>query len=661
MKPLKWCLFFDFHTMPANPDVGKDFDAEALAALFAQAGVDYVVFPARCNLGVAYYPTKLGIPHPSLHRDILGSLTSACHRRGIRVSAYINLGLSHEEGLRHRDWLVLPQNGETYSKDPLNSFFRQMCYLSDYGEHAIAMAKEAVATCGVDGLFLDCMNTRPCIGKECLDAMAEEGVDWQDSRQLHAFNQRKIVGMAKRLADAVRTVKSDLLLYFNGVGYEAQQSIGSYLEFECLPTGGWGYETQAVGFRYLRTFGKPVLNMTGRFHRSWGDFGGIRTEASLEYDCLNGLANGMRPTIGDHFHPRGDINRAVAALDTRIYQRLQKLEPWLEDAKPLTEIAVPTLRPYPGYDYLAPEERDDYNRDFTAIKGATRMLCELKQQFDVPSPISSWENYRVLVLADSVILDGDCRQRVADHLARGGVVIASAQAGLDRDRRDFALPEWGLQYHGDEATETTFLQAGPELAAGLPDMPMAFYERGVVVSAKPGTAVLGTVVEPYYDRHWDGRHGFVYLPPDKDSGRPAVTCNRQVGYLSHPVFTSYYKHGSVPMRQLVEKLLARLFPQPLLLTPGAPSFMRATVCSQTGRRMVHLLAYLPETRGAGCAMIEEPLLVEQQRIALREDGREVRDVYLAPQGEKLPFSREDGYVVVTVPKLRGYALVVFAE
>jgi hypothetical protein len=115
------------------------------------------------------------------------------------------------------------------------------------------------------------------------------------------------------------------------------------------------------------------------------------------------------------------------------------------------------------------------------------------------------------------------------------------------------------------------------------------------------------------------------------------------------------------MRQLVEKLLARLFPQPLLLTPGAPSFMRATVCSQTGRRMVHLLAYLPETRGAGCAMIEEPLLVEQQRIALREDGREVRDVYLAPQGEKLPFSREDGYVVVTVPKLRGYALVVFAE
>lgn len=661
MKPLKWCLFFDFHTMPANPDVGKDFDAEALAAIFAQAGVDYVVFPARCNLGIAYYPTKIGTPHPSLHCDIVGNLTRACHRRGIRVSAYINLGLSHEEGLRHRDWLVLPENGETYTKNPLNSFFRQMCYLSDYGDHAAAMAAEVVKTCDVDGLFLDCMNTRPCIGIECLDAMAKEGVVWQDPKQLHAFNQRKIVGMAQRVADAVRAVKPGALLYFNGVGFEAQQAIGSYLEFECLPTGGWGYEILPVGARYLRTLGKPVLNMTGRFHRSWGDFGGIRTEASLEYDCLYGLANGLSTTIGDHFHPRGDINRAVAALDTRIYQRLQKLQPWLDDAKPLTEIAVPMLKPYPGYDYQTSEDRAAYNNEFNAIKGATRMLCELKQQFDVPSRMSSWEPYSILVLSDYVQLDDDCRARVASHLAKGGAILASAWSGLDSQRRDFVFPEWGVHYCGEDPCDPAFLNAGPEIAAALPEMPITFYDRGVEVSAQAGTAVLGTIITPYYNSHWDGRHGFVYLPPDKDSGRPAVTCTKQVAYVTHPVFTSYYNAAPVPMRQLVAKLLARLLPRPLLKTPGAPSFLRATVCSQPGRRMVHLLAYLPENRGAGCAMIEEPLLVDEQQIALREDGREVKNVYLAPQGDKLPFTRQDGYVLVTLPKMRGYALLVFAE
>ena len=50
----RWCLFFDFHTMPANPDVGKGFDIEAITDRFVEAGVQYVVFPARCNLGTAY-------------------------------------------------------------------------------------------------------------------------------------------------------------------------------------------------------------------------------------------------------------------------------------------------------------------------------------------------------------------------------------------------------------------------------------------------------------------------------------------------------------------------------------------------------------------------------------------------------------------------------
>ena len=67
----KWCLFFDFHTMPANPDVGKAFDFEAIADRFQQAGVQYVVFPARCNLGVAYYDTKIGIRHPALTHNLL--------------------------------------------------------------------------------------------------------------------------------------------------------------------------------------------------------------------------------------------------------------------------------------------------------------------------------------------------------------------------------------------------------------------------------------------------------------------------------------------------------------------------------------------------------------------------------------------------------------
>ena len=41
--------------------------------------------------------------------------------------------------------------------------------------------------------------------------------------------------------------------------------------------------------------------MTGRFQRSWGDFGGIKPQAALEYECfrtqaLGGVDDGRRPT-----------------------------------------------------------------------------------------------------------------------------------------------------------------------------------------------------------------------------------------------------------------------------------------------------------------------------------------------------------------------------
>jgi hypothetical protein len=655
-------LFFDFHTMPANPDVGKGFDMEAIVEQFCKIGAEYVVFPARCNLGTAYYNTDIGIRHEAMDRDLLTELTAACHRKGIRISAYINAGLSHEEGLRHREWLVLPKDGRTYGENPLNSFFRQMCYNSAYGDHLEAMAAEAIQHCGVDGLFIDCMQTAPCIGIECLEAMEKEGVDWQDEEQLYDFNYRKIVNMATRISNAARKIKPDAFLYFNGVDYEAQQEIGTYLEFECLPTGGWGYETLQVGARYLRTLGKPVLNMTGRFHRSWGDFGGIRTEPSLEYDCLYGVANALCTTIGDHFHPRGDINYPVMEMDARIYSRLQKIEPWCKDALALTDMAVVMSKPYWGARWLAPEPRKAYEQEWHAICAASRMLCELKQQFNVVSHASDWQQYPLLILPDYTPMEKENQTRIKQHLEAGGKILASAESGLNLNQDGFEFSQWGVDYLGESPYDPAYLGNGTELSAGQPEMPITLYERGLRVQARPESKVLAEIIAPYYNRVWDGRQGFVYLPPDKGTGDPAVTLTEQVAYIANPVFTTYYQCAPVPMRQLVANLLEKFLPRPLLRTPGAPSFTRATVTSQPGRRMVHFLAYLPEHRLKSCEMIEEPLTVLDQQIQLREDERKVKNVYLAPTGEKLSFERDaDGYVRVEIPRIVGYALIVFDE
>jgi len=661
MRIPKWALFFDFHTMPANPDVGKKFDMDAITGWFKDCGADFIVFPMRCNLGTAYYPTRLGVPHPAMQGDLFGDLAKACHAKGIAISAYINVGLSHEEAYRRRDWTVLRADGRMYDAQFNNSFCRQMCYNTGYAEHVIGMAREVVELYQVDGLFFDCFHTQPCIGIECMEKMKAEGVDWSDPVQLNDFNYRKMLTMGRRLSEGVRAINADLLLYFNGIDYEAQAEFGSYLELECLPQGDWGYEVLPMAARYMRTLGKPVLNMTGRFQKSWGDFGGVRPQPSVEYDCIYGIANGLPPSIGDHFHPRGDLNRAVMELDKAVYKNLRPLQPWVERAAPVVDIANVMAGGYPGYKQLGGDRQKQNDLANESLKAATRMLCELKMQFDNVTLAAPWDKYKVLILPDAIEINGKLAGRLKKHLDHGGAIIATGFSGLDEARAQFALDVFGVEYNGADPFDPAYIEFKPEFAAGMSDMPVTLYERGLSVTARPGVEILATITAPYCNDEWDGRHGNRYTPPDKGTGRPAVTLNGRVAYVSHPIFHTYYTSASLPMRQIVANLLARLLPEPLIRAPGAPSYSRITVTSQPGRRMVYVIAYLPESRGAGVNMIEEPLELTDFAVSLRLDGRMPKQAYLAPGREKLDFNLDGNYATVCIPRVRGWSVVVFEE
>jgi hypothetical protein len=644
MELPRWYYFYDFHTMPACPDVATRFDAGSFAEDLRESGVDYVVFPARCNLGMAYYDTAVGIRHPSMERDLLGELVAACHQRGVRFCAYFNVGLSHEEGLRHRDWLAVTPEGYTYKPDRLDHFFRTMCYNTSYGPHVLEMVREVVEGYGVDGLFLDCMAVSPCVGVECVREMKQRGVDWRDADALAEFANFSRVRMARRIAEGALAVRADVLLYFNGVRYEDQLDFCTHLEFECLPTCSlWGYELLPVHGRYLRTLGKPVYNMTGRFHGGWGDFGGVRPEASLAFDCARGLAYGMRACIGDHMHPRGDVNRAAEGVKRRVFERLRPLEPWVDGAVAEAEVAVATPKGL---------WRED------VLKGAARVLGELRVQFDVITEHSRPRDYRVLVLPDYVLLDAAWAARLREHLARGGGVLASGASGLDGQRKGLALEEWGVRYVGDEPCDPAYIQVGPRLADGMPPMPITLYEKGLAVEAAEGAEVLAQIVAPYYNRQWDGEHGFVYLPPDKPTGRPAATVCGNVVYLSHPIFEIYHKHAAPAMRQLVGNALAILLPRPMVRAENLPSFGRVTVTSQPGRRMLHVLTYVPERRGPAMDVVEEPIAAHDVRLGLRLDGEAVSRAYVAPFGRDVAVETLDGYAWATLPVVRGHAVVV---
>jgi hypothetical protein len=106
-------------------------------------------------------------------------------------------------------------------------------------------------------------------------------------------------------------------------------------------------------------------------------------------------------------------------------------------------------------------------------------------------------------------------------------------------------------------------------------------------------------------------------------------------------------------------VLDKFLPDPLIKYENLPTFSRVFVTEQPGRRMVHLLSYLPELRGPKTQMIEEPVELRDVKISLRLDGKTPKKVYLAPEKKSLSFKEINGYIHVIIPVSKGYSLVVY--
>jgi len=659
--PINWTDFprraihLDFHTMPGIYDVGRDFDADEFAETLARAEVDYITVFARCNLGFAYYPTKIGTIHPGLkQKDLLGPMVSACHKRGISVAAYFNAGLDHEHALRHREWVKVTKEGKVYDYQQMGHWFRNMCLNTGYRDHLKTMIREILGKYPVDGLFLDCFSLTPCYGTECLEGMQKRGMNVMEDGAVTEFCRIITIEFMDEVKALCKQMRKNIYICFNGMPYSLQPK---HIELEILPTGGWGYDYLPFCIRYARTLGKPFFTMTGRFFKSWGDFGGLRSKHSLLFDCYNSLANGGTCSIGDHMHPRGRLEQTVYATVGETYREVKQFDQWTEGVETLADMAVvyPPIRDFPQ-----PHPLSGYVG--STIQGAARMLMELKYQFDIIDKItdSNLSRYRVLILPDNVAVDSGLAVSLRKFLANNGIIISSASSGLNPEKTRFALPEYGLDYAGPSPNNIEFFRAGKEVAADLPDMPISVYSPGIVMHAGKRSKVLARVIQPYFNlRSWDRFHENLYVPPEKDAGRPALTQCGRVLHFSFPIFSGYFEHAVTAYKNLLRNSLARVFSDPMVKVEGLPSFGQVTVTAQGQRRMVHLLTYLPELRGRTMQVIEEPISVRNVSLALRTDGRRIRTVYLAPSRANLDFIEKDGYIKVTVPEVKGYQLVVF--
>lgn len=637
MRLVKRAVHIDFHTMPDIPDFAANFDAKKFAQTLKDAKVDYVNVFAKCNIGFAYYPTKIGIMHPYLDFDMFGQTVEECHKLGIGVTAYFNTGLDHEMARKHREWLVVNKEGQIIYDDRTANFFRNMCFNSGYREYMLAMIKEVVDNYPVDGVFLDCMATIfPCYGNECAESMRERGMDPLNDDDVAKFTKESIIDFSREVK---KIVGNEKFLYLNGLYPGDAEGLRTHAEIECLP-GAWSYDFFPAQVAYARNLGQQAWYMTGRFHACWGDFGGLKSKASLENDCWDAISNAVSTSVGDHMHPRDGLDPVVYKMIGEVYTEIEKYEPWTDYAKAVADIGI-----------LATADGilgDNHS-------GAARMLGELKYTYDIINENMDMSKYKVIILPDNIIITSKLKGKLQAHLDKGGSILSSGYSGLNTDKTKFEMEAWNMDYEGADPWNSSYFKMLEDSNDDIPDILCGIYSQGIFMQLKEGSKAIADYYQPYFNRKWDGFHGYFYTPPEKYAGRPAIAKSGNIIQICFNIFTAYYQYAYVVHKNVIKHCLKQLLCDPVVKYENLPSTSRVTVTEKDNMRMIHVKLTHPEQRGKYNVIEDRPVL-SGAVVYLKDNG--IKSVYIAPDRKPLRYELMDGYVKIDLPTIDGYIMVV---
>jgi hypothetical protein len=665
-------VHLDFHTSEKIPGVGARFDKRQFQEMLKRGHVDSITLFSKCHHGLSYHDTKVGVRHPHLTCDLLPLQMDACREIDVLTPIYLSAGLDEAMIARHPEWGVKGRDGRTF--EPLRPGFKGLCFNTPYMDYLCAQIEEAaeVFRGQTPGYFLDIISAKRCYCNWCLRGMQQRGLDPMNEADVDVYAQEVLQHYYERSTAACRKFEPAIRVFHNSghIPKGAKQALkwNSHLELESLPTGGWGYDHFPISAKYAATTGYDFLGMTGKFHTTWGEFGGFKRENALRYEGAAILAFGSKCSVGDQLHPSGEMNPDTYSLIGAAYAEVAAKEPWCRGAKPVSEIAL--VSP----EALRADRPGGAGEAALAEEGAARMLLEMHRQFDVIDLDHDLSSYRLVILPDEITLGDEnaaFRDRLTAYLSGGGKLLLSGKSGMTLDATAFALP-LGLNVIGRGISDPDYILPTEHTPTPPVRGPFVIHEGAwnVQPATDAGYLVMAHRADSYFNRTWDHFCSHQHTPDEKLNPYPALIANGSIAYLAHNLFTRYRQYGQPLYRDLVQDALTHLLGAPSvevsLPTAGRTSLMRQEA---EGRYVLHLLYAVPVKRGANRSEWASPL----QMVEVIEDLVPLRDVTcavrvsepvaavtLAPQGEPLPFALEDGVVRFTVPHLYCHQMVTLS-
>lgn len=647
-------VHLDFHTSEKIPGIGSRFSKAQFQKALKTGHVNSITVFSKCHHGWAYHPSQANEIHPNLDFDLLGAQIEAAHEIGVRTPVYLSAGFDEKMALRHPEWLVVGKDGGRLILPDFSSpHYHLFCFNSPYLDYLLAQIEEVVKNYDADSIFLDIVGVRTCHCQYCTRTLLDEGKDPLDDKAALELGEQVYANYTKRVRETIDRIRPGLPVFHNGGhiqrGRRDLAFMNSHLELESLPTGGWGYDHFPLSARYVQQLGLDYLGMTGKFHHSWGEFGGFKHPNALRYEVCLAAANGAKSSIGDQMHPQGQMDMATYQLIGAAYQELEEKEEWLDNVKPVTDIALFSCQAYSCFMDNLQGEINPYSDS-----GAARMLLEGKYLYDVIDAESDFDHYKVIILPDCERTNPALKEKLDAFLQKGGKILASGKSGLYTDRDTFAF-DFGAEYLSESPYSPRYFRPGFEME-GLFGTAYVLYSQANIISLTSGSS-LGRQESPYFNRTVEHFCSHQHAPDSGETAGPGMVEGKDGVYIGWEIFSEYATHGALIARRMVQHALDLLLGERKTLKTSLGAQGIVTLMEQEGRYINHLLYAVPVKRGEGVEVIEDITPVYHVKVQLKLK-KTIRRVYLAPQRTDISFTQKDGVVEYQVDEIFCHQMVV---
>lgn len=664
-------VHLDFHNTPAVGEVGAGFDPDEFVAALKAGHVDSIVVFAKDMHGYFYYPGGRGPMHPGLHRDLLGEQIAACRSAGIRVNAYYCVTWDNYLAERHPEWLVFKRDRTTYlPRFDETPHWTALCLSAeDFVKHVLADSREILERYDVDGIWYDMPLPidGECFCHRCLSAIRAAGGDPLDRVTQRAHKQQLLTDFMASAKDLAESIKPGVEVDQNNqtrLGLGDRAPLMSNIDIEALPTGGWGYQYFPIDVRFSRTFGTPVCGQTGRFVSQWADFGGLKHPRQLCVEVGGIVAQAAQCCVGDQPGPSARLDPAVYATIGAAYERVERVQSFLEGAAAVVEAAIVVDGPLlTDVGAITNSNHAVGSQSILAdsVAGTARLLRDARVQFDVVEATAELDNYRLLVLPDGLIVSAALAMRLARFVDDGGAVIAQAETVAEPGADRPWAKSLDLDLQGSSEYTVPFLIPTPRLESRVTPFEYAIYGGTQRWLPGPTVDVLALVGEPAFERSPTHFTSHAQSPVAMTTGFAAAVVADRVGAISFPMGTIYRETGYWVYREVFRAILDEVLPHRLLRS-AAPSSAELSVTAQEiegrPRWMVHIVNTTTDVRwGTHLESFDQDLPLRNVEFVLGlPDG--VQSARLADSGTALELVEVRNGVRVVVPEVSVHEIVV---